>query len=120
MSRQYQNQGYVFCWQDETWANAHHTHGRVWQIRDNPESKLPSERGHGGLRVPSGAGRRVIINHAGCENTGFLPVGDIFIGKTGSGDYHTEMNTEHWMDWFVNKVLPSLPPKSVFIVDNAK
>ena len=49
----------------------------------------------GGLNVPSGAGKRLIINHIGSEN-GFLEgAGEIFVGKK-DGDYHHEMNSEHF------------------------
>ena len=42
-----------------------------------------------------------------------------FKSKTNSADYHDEMNTEHYMEWFTQQLLPNLPPNSVIIVDNA-
>ena len=45
---------------------------------------------------------------------------DIFRGKTGSGDYHNEMNITHFMEWFTDRLIPNLPPRSVIILDNAK
>ena len=43
-----------------------------------------------------------------------------FQGKTGTGDYHNEMNIEHFMEWFSTKLVPNLPAHSVIVVDNAK
>ena len=75
---------------------------------------------HGGLNVPSGSGKRLIINHLGSKN-GFLDsCGECFVGKKDSGDYHNEMNSTHFEWWWESKVLPSLPDKSVVLIDNAK
>ena len=40
--------------------------------------------------------------------------------KKGSIDYHNEMNHVHFERWWDTKVLPSLPDKSVVLIDNAK
>ena len=40
-----------------------------------------------------------------------------FKSKTNSADYHDEMNTEHYMEWFT-QLLSNLPPNSVIIVNN--
>ena len=44
----------------------------------------------------------------------------VFRGKSGTGDYHNEMNIEHFMEWFMNRLLPNCPPRSVIVLDNAK
>ena len=69
---------------------------------------------------PSGAGRRVIINHIGSRN-GFLKgARDAFIGhsKNQAADYHTEMNSQHFIEWFT-KVLDLLPDRSIVVLDQA-
>ena len=100
--------------------NAHHTHQKTWLFGGNQDSLLPQEQGKGGLRVPTGAGQRVIISHAG-GSTGFVEnSADVFIGKTGCGDYHNEKNTVHFMSWFNETLLPNLPTNSVIVLDNAK
>ena len=43
----------------------------------------------------------------------------VFKSKTNSADYHDEINTEYYMEWFTQQLLPNLPPNSVMIVDNA-
>ena len=74
----------------------------------------------GGLNVPSGKGKRLIINHIGSKN-GFLEgCGECFVGKKGTIDYHQEMNNVHFERWWETKVLPALPNKSVVLIDNAK
>lgn len=44
----------------------------------------------------------------------------MFQGKTGTGDYHNEMNIDHFMEWFSTKLVPNLPACSVIVLDNAK
>jgi transposase len=67
---------------------------------------------------PSGAGKRVIIVGIGSRN-GFLN-SKCFIGdKTKKKqDYHTEMNSEHFEEWFT-EVLEIIPAKSVVVIDQA-
>ena len=75
--------------------------------------------GKGGWRVPSGKGQRLIVVHAGGVE-GWVGGADlIFKSKTNSADYHDKMNTEHYMEWFTQQLLPNLTPNSVIIVDNA-
>ena len=72
------------------------------------------------MKVPSGSGKRLIINHIGSED-GFLEgCGECFEGKKNTNDYHNEMNSAHFENWFEVKVLPALPDKSVVLIDNAK
>ena len=35
------------------------------------------------------------------------------------GDYHKEMNSSVFMDWFKNKLIPSLEEPSLIVLDNA-
>ena len=43
----------------------------------------------------------------------------VFLSKTNSADYHDEMNSEHLMEWFRYRLLPSIHDNSVIILDNA-
>ena len=36
-----------------------------------------------------------------------------------SADYHDEINSEHFIEWFTQQLLPNIPPTSVIILDNA-
>ena len=112
--QEYRQLGYEIFYQDELWCNAHHTREYVWMMEveedeSNVDLLIEDTQWRGGLNVPSGAGKRLIINHIGSEN-GFLEgVGEIFVGKKDSADYHHEMNSVHFEDWWSNKVLPALP-----------
>ena len=75
--------------------------------------------GKGGWKVPSGKGQRLIVVQAGGVE-GWVDGADlVFKSKTNSADYHDEMNTGHYKEWFTQQLLPNLPPNSVIIVDNA-
>jgi len=64
------------------------------------------------------ANGRVIINHIGSED-GFLEGGDdVFISKKDTKDYHNNMNSERYLQWF-KKILTLVPDKSVIVVDQA-
>lgn len=94
---------------DETWVNAHHNNEYIWIDRD----------GTGGWKVPSGKGQRLIILHAGGVE-GWVDGADlVFRSKTNSADYHDEMNSEHYMEWLTEQLLPRLEGPSVIILDNA-
>ena len=96
----------------------------VWQNfeyeKDGRDELIKDTKWQGGLNVPSGKGKRLIINHIGSKH-GFLEgCGECFVGKRGSIDYHQEMNHVHFERWWETKVLPALPDKSVLLIDNAK
>lgn len=95
---------------DETWLNSHAAPEKLWVDCD----------GSGGWRRPSGKGQRLIILHAGSRE-GWVPESElVFRSKTRSEDYHDEMNTQHFMEWFEQSLIPQLPPQSLIILDNAK
>ena len=94
---------------DETWVNAHHTQEHIWIDFD----------GRGGWKVPSGKEKRLIVVHAGGVE-GWVEGADlVFRSKTNSTDYHDEMNSEHYMEWFTKQLLPNVPDNAVIVVDNA-
>ncbi|XP_071124012.1 CARD- and ANK-domain containing inflammasome adapter protein-like [Mytilus edulis] len=73
-----------------------------------------------GRSLPSGKGTRLIILDAGSSQEGLIPgVGLIFESKTSSSDYHDEMNSEHFTEWFRDTLIPRLTPQSVVVMDNA-
>ena len=95
---------------DETWLNSHAAPEKLWVDCD----------GSGGWRRPSGKGQRLIILHAGSRE-GWVPESElVFRSKTRSEDYHDEMNTQHFMEWFEQSLIPQLPPQSLIILDDAK
>ena len=72
----------------------------------------------GGWKVSSGKGQRLIVVHAGGVK-GWVDGADlVFKSRTNSADYHAEMNTEYYMEWFTQQLLPNIPPNSVIIAEN--
>ena len=54
--------------------------------------------------------------HAGSAE-GWVPGADLmFRLKTNSSDYHDEMNSEHFMEWFMKQLLPNIPNNAVIVV----
>ena len=99
---------------DETWANAHDGRDMAW-VEDDPVTGGTL----GGVRRPSGKGKRLIILGAGGE-MGWIPNTTlIFQSKKNTGDYHDEMIGEHFEEWFRDKLLPNVPPNSLIVMDNA-
>ena len=73
----------------------------------------------GGIRKPSGKGTRLIILHAGSEN-GWIDGADlVFQSKKATGDYHDEMNSDNFEEWFHDKLLCNVPCNSLIVMDNA-
>lgn len=99
----------------------------VWQIPNSKASELLPIPLHqqllgasqGGLNVPEGAGKRLIVNGIGSEFGFIQDALENFQGQKDSGDYHSEMNAKHFENWWVEKVLPNLAPRSVVVIDNA-
>ena len=99
---------YDIIYTDETWVNAHHTNDYIWLDKD----------GQGGWKVPSGKGSRLIVLHAG-GGEGWVEGADlVFLSKTNSADYHDEMNSEHYIEWLMEQLLPTLQGPSVIVLDN--
>ena len=100
--------GCPFVYIDETFLHQNHTVSKCWLID-----------GEGGLKVPSGKGSRLIILHAGSRE-GFINDGLLcFQSKTGSADYHDEMNAEVFTHWLKNSLFPNIPENTCIIMDNA-
>jgi len=129
--RDLRSKGYKIFYTDETWCGQNHSKTFAWQenVVDALEKSFDNYdqyRGYiqeiygwrGGFKTPSGAGKRIIILHIGSED-GFLPGAELcFIGKKNTGDYHNEMNSAHFQEWF-GKVLELLPEKSAIVLDQA-
>ena len=78
--QKYRNEGDYIIYQDETWVNSHCSPQKCWlEVHPNRYSLCDL---NGGLRVPSGAGQRLIINHIGGEKCFVAKVSDVFISNT--------------------------------------
>ena len=108
--KEYKMAGFQVVYLDETWVNQNHRPECGWFPKD--ESTLP--------QLPSGKGRRYVILHAGCETKGPLPGCDlVFKAGSSDGDYHTEMNSKVFLEWWSDQLLPALDEPIVIVIDNA-
>ncbi|CAK1583831.1 unnamed protein product [Parnassius mnemosyne] len=57
--------------------------------------------------------------HAG-NVEGFVPNSLLtYRAEIKSGDYHDNMNTENYLKWLKEKLIPNLPNDAVIVLDNA-
>jgi len=107
--RVYRESGRTIYYSDETWANKNMTPRRTWA-----DGGLQAQ-----LDVPSGKGAWIIIAHVGSRETGLVAeAGLVFVGKKKAGDYHGEMNSDLWLKWLEQTVLPKIRG-GVLVVDRA-
>ena len=116
--KQHRSEGKNIVYLDETWVNAGHTTPFTWL----PQLKLVGIGGDSEIvrnlpQIPPGKGKRLIILHAGSEN-GFVPDMDLVFEGKKSGDYHQEMNTTVFLEWF-ERLCRALPGPSCIVLDNA-
>jgi hypothetical protein len=70
-------------------------------------------------KIPSGKGKRLIIMHAGTRSEGLIDGCDlVFLAKSKDGDYHQEMNSFVFLDWFENQLMPAMKNPSLVVLDN--
>lgn len=93
---------------DETWVNANHSVQYGWT----------DDSAKGTLNAPTGQGNRLIVSHAGSAE-GFVENALLLFTSKKTGDYHEEMDGDCFKEWFLNQLLPNIPPNSVIIMDNA-
>jgi hypothetical protein len=44
----------------------------------------------------------------------------VFLAKSKDGDYHQEMNSVVFLEWFENQLMPALKNPSLVVLDNAE
>ena len=76
------------------------------RVEDDPRAVGGTK---GGIRKPSGKGSRLIILHAGSDNGWINSVDLVFQSKKATGDYHDEMISEHFEEWFHDSLMPNIP-----------
>lgn len=94
---------------DETYVNKNHSNDFIWySSEDGPF-----------VQKPTGNGERLIIVHA-ITKEGWVPDAKlVFKSSRKTGDYHGQMNAELFQKWFIEKLLPNIPPNSLIVMDNA-
>ena len=95
---------------DETWVNQNHCTDYMWLPNDGSDAS----------NIPSGKGKRLIVLHAGTRSEGLIDGWDlVFLAKSKDGDYHQEMNSVVFLEWFENQLRPALKNPSLVVLDNA-
>ena len=62
----------------------------------------------------------MIVLHAGTRSEGLIDGCDlVFLAKPKDGDYHQEMNSVVFLEWFENPLMPALKNPSLVVLDNA-
>ena len=57
--------------------------------------------------------------HAGSENRWINGADLVLQSKKTTGDYHDEMTSEHFKEWFHDLLMPNIPANSLDVMDNA-
>ena len=102
--RKYREEGRPIIYTDETFIHTSHASQKAWQSDVN---------------VSISKGERCIIVDAGSEHGFVQGARLVYDGKSSSGDYHSEINSEKFMRWLRERLIPNLPPRSVVVIDNA-
>ena len=81
---------------------------------------LPND-GSDAPKIHSVKGKCLIVLHAGTRSEGLIDGCDlVFLAKSKDGDYHQQMNSVVFLEWFENQLMPALNnPSSLAVLDNA-
>ena len=60
--------------------------------------------------------KREKVNYPGSENGWIVGAALVFQSKKATGDYHDEMTSEHFKEWFHDSLIPNIP--SIIVIDN--
>lgn len=105
---------------DETWVSVGQTTSKLWRdttIHTPKEAFLAGLTT--GLKDPTQRGPRFVILHVGGED-GFVEEGKlVFLAKKGTADFHDEMNSSTFEEWFSKQLLPNLKAGTGIVLDNA-
>ena len=108
--KSFREAGYDIVYLDETWVNQNHCTDYMWLPNDGSDAP----------KIPSGKGKRLIVLHAGTRSEGLIDDCDlVFLAKSKDDDYHQEMNSFVFLEWFENQLMPALKNLSLVVLDNA-
>ena len=118
----FRNNGYQIVYLDETFVNKNHCSSHAWlpDVDCNDILTLVKNRDIELPDVPSGKGKRLIVLHAGSDQCGFIQnCREVFVGKSIDGDYHQEMDSTVFLNWFEHDLIIGLDCPSLIVLDNA-
>ncbi len=94
---------------DESYINKNHSNDNTWYFDEDSVV----------LGKPTGKGDRLVIINA-ITKDGWIPNAKlVFKSSKKTGDYHANMNSEKFLEWFEEKLLKNIPDNSLVIMDNA-
>lgn len=106
--KRFRDEGRPIIFVDESYILSTHVSSKSW-----------SDMSVNCVKTPISKGERLIILNAGSEK-GFVPNAlTMWKASSHSGDYHDNVNTDIFMKWIEEKILPNLEPRSVLVIDNA-
>jgi len=71
------------------------------------------------IKLSSDEGSRIIFAHVGSRKMGLVNGASlVFVGKKKNGDYHYEMNSECWLEWFKDDIFLKMHG-AVLVIDRA-
>ncbi|KAF8785317.1 uncharacterized protein LOC129958799 isoform X1 [Argiope bruennichi] len=105
--KKYRDSKRVIVYLDETWIDSNLSFGKCWQL-----NKI-------GAVTKQTAGKRLIVVHAGNQDSFIEGASLIFQSGTAKGDYHGQMNYDSFSKWLQEKLLPNIPPHCVICMGNA-
>lgn len=118
--RNFRKEGRKIVYLDETWVNVGHTVSKAWRDTSIKTPKQAALEGLStGLKAPTARGPRFVIVHAGGDH-GFVPNAKlVFLAKKKSADYHDEMSSDRFEEWFKTQLIPNVEEGTVIAMDNA-
>ena len=94
---------------DESYVNKNHSYDFTWFVEEDGPW----------IQKPIGKGERLIIMNAITKDGWVLGAKNVFKSTRKTGDYHGQMNAQQFQKWFLEILLPNIPPNSIIIMDNA-
>lgn len=118
--KQFRLDGRNIVYTDESWVNVGHFVSKAWTDTTMKSSRQAFIEGCStGLTPSTGRGQRFAIIHAMNEK-GFVPGAKFTkLCKGNTADAHDEICAENFEEWFLNQLLPNLPPRTIIVLDNA-
>lgn len=110
--KKYRNENKPIYFLDETWYDTHDTAKKGWT--DGTKNCQVTA-------LPPNKGTRLVILHCGSSD-GWVNDGLKLCGKKMENcnvDYHQNMESQIFEEWFENSLIPNLKPNSVIVMDNA-
>ena len=102
------NEGKPLIYLDETYVHQNYKVKKSWQ---GPSTT--------GVIEKISQGKRHIVIHAGSEKGSVPNTLLVYSTKSKMANYHDDMNSENFMKWLSEKLIPNLTEPSVIIMDNA-